>query len=124
MLLCGPFSILEFTSRVNSLLRRSQIAETILSIGPLEMNTDRHLVSVNGNEVTLTNKEYELLKYLLSHKGRVFTRAQILETIWGYEYEGESRTLDMHVKTLRQKLGEAGKYIITIRNVGFVLKEE
>ena len=124
MLLCGPFSILEFTSRVNSLLRRSQIAETILSIGPLEMNTDRHLVSVNGNDVTLTNKEYELLKYLLSHKGRVFTRAQILETIWGYEYEGESRTLDMHVKTLRQKLGEAGKYIITIRNVGFVLKEE
>ena len=124
MLLCGPFSILEFTSRVNSLLRRSQIAETILSIGPLEMNTDRHLVSVNGNEVTLTNKEYELLKYLLSHKGRVFTRAQILETIWGYEYEGESRTLDMHVKTLRQKLGEAGRYIITIRNVGFVLKEE
>ena len=124
MLLCGPFSILEFTSRVNSLLRRSQIAETILSIGPLEMNTDRHLVSVNGNDVTLTNKEYELLKYLLSHKGRVFTRAQILETIWGYEYEGESRTLDMHVKTLRQKLGEAGRYIITIRNVGFVLKEE
>ena len=124
MLLCGPFSILEFTPRVNSLLRRSQIAETILSIGPLEMNTDRHLVSVNGNDVTLTNKEYELLKYLLSHKGRVFTRAQILETIWGYEYEGESRTLDMHVKTLRQKLGEAGKYIITIRNVGFVLKEE
>ena len=124
MLLCGPFSILEFTSRVNSLLRRSQIAETILSIGPLEMNTDRHLVSVNGNEVTLTNKEYELLKYLLSHKGRVFTRAQILETIWGYEYEGESRTLDMHVKTLRQKLGEAGRYIITIRNVGFVLREE
>lgn len=119
-----PFSVLEFTSRVNSLLRRSSQNNLIYTAGILKMNTEKHAVTVKDSLITLTNKEYELLKYLFSRKGTVFTRTQILENVWGYEYEGESRTLDMHIKTLRQKLGEAGRYIVTIRNVGFVLREE
>ena len=90
--------------------------------GPLCMDDERHQVTVNGEICDLTFKEYELLKLLLKNKGMVMTREIIMERVWGTDFEGESRTLDMHIKTLRQKLREAGGMIRTVRNVGYVLE--
>jgi two-component system alkaline phosphatase synthesis response regulator PhoP len=116
-----PFGILEFLSRVRAVLRRSANADTSseLSAGRLTMYVDRHSVLADGKEVTLTLKEFELLKYLLENTGIVLTRDKILEKVWGYEYEGETRTVDVHIRTLRQKLGEAGSVIETVRGVGY-----
>lgn len=118
-----PFSLVELISRVKALLRRSAPCEVKeLGLDGLCLNNDKHEVRVNGQIVDLTYKEYELLTYLLLNRGIVLTRNQIMDRIWGISYEGESRTLDMHVKTLRQKLGEYGNRIRTIRNVGYVIE--
>lgn len=116
-----PFGIMEFLSRVKAVLRRSgNISNsTELSVGRLTMYIDRHIVLADGKEVTLTFKEFELLKYLMENAGIVLTRDKLLEEVWGYEYEGETRTLDVHIRTLRQKLGEAGAIIETVRGIGY-----
>ena len=121
-----PFGVMELISRVKAMLRRSAKPEErtkVLKFGNIVLDRDRHAVSVGDKPVELTYKEYELLKLLLTNAGIVTTRETILDRIWGTDFEGESRTLDMHMKTLRQKLGEAGAMIKTVRNVGYILKE-
>lgn len=122
--LSKPFGIMELISRVKARLRGSSTAKTPVqySYGGLFLSEEKHLVTVDGKPVELTYKEFELLKLLLSAPGNAFTRDVIMERIWGYNYELSSRTLDMHVKTLRQKLGAKGAMIQTIRNVGFKLE--
>lgn len=118
-----PFSVMELISRVKALLRRTTVEQAeVLVFNNIEINNIRHNCSVNGEEVTLTFKEHELLKYLIINKGNVLSRDQIMLNVWGTDYEGESRTVDMHIKTLRQKLGSAGEYIRTVRNVGYVIE--
>jgi two-component system alkaline phosphatase synthesis response regulator PhoP len=120
-----PFGILEFISRVKALLRRSGCLNTeteepkALSLGGVFLDEAKHTVTVGGNNVELTYKEYELLKLLLSHPGLVYSRQQILEKIWGIDFKMDTRTVDMHIKTLRQKLGEQCSIIQTVRNVGY-----
>ena len=119
-----PFGILEFVSRVRALLRRSGLMkteseETKISLGEVVLDTATRTVTVSGENVELTYKEYELLKLLLSQPGLVFSRQQILEKIWGVDFNMDTRTVDMHVKTLRQKLGDQGAIIQTVRNVGY-----
>ena len=120
-----PFGVMELISRVKALLRRSSgMEEQRLSFGPVLMDQEQRAVFVDGILCELTYKEYELLRLLLVHAGIVCSRDMILERVWGTDFEGESRTLDMHIKTLRQKLGAAGSIIKTIRNVGYMLMEE
>ena len=88
-------------------------------MGDVTINVDKHQVLANGKEITLTLKEFELLRYLMENVGLVLTRDKVLETVWGYEYEGETRTVDVHIRTLRQKLGEYGSMIETVRGVGY-----
>ncbi|WP_136479476.1 response regulator transcription factor [Acetivibrio thermocellus] len=116
-----PFGIMEFLSRVKAVLRRSGNVSnpSELSVGRLTMYIDKHVVIADGKEVALTFKEFELLKYLMENAGIVLTRDKLLEEVWGYEYEGETRTLDVHIRTLRRKLGEAGAVIETVRGVGY-----
>lgn len=118
-----PFGVMELISRVKALLRRTEdIAETpILTNGEIVIDMDKRSVKVNGNSCELTYKEFELLKMLLLNRGIVLTRDKIMDQVWGFEYEGESRTVDMHIKTLRQKLGTAGSAIKTVRNVGYMI---
>lgn len=119
--LVKPFGMMEMVSRIKAVLRRcsSKKKEHIYSNGSINMNIDAHIVSVKDNKIELTYKEYEILKLFLSNQGIVFTRDQLLSEIWGVDYFGETRTVDMHIKTLRQKLGESGKCIKTVRNVGY-----
>lgn len=118
-----PFSVMELISRVKALLRRTVVEqEENLSLYEIEINNVRHSCSLSGKEVALTYKEHELLKYLIINKGSVLSRDKIMEKVWGTDYEGESRTVDMHIKTLRQKLGSAGDYIKTVRNVGYLIE--
>lgn len=121
-----PFGVMELISRVKALLRRSSslAVPSVLTFETISMEEDRHLVTVEGQSCELTYKEYELLKLLLINAGIVTSRDTILERIWGTDFEGESRTLDMHIKTLRKKLGSAGAYIKTVRNVGYILTGE
>jgi len=124
--LTKPFGVMELISRVKALLRRSNFSvdtKQDVAFQNIHMNNIRRVVTVDGENVALTFKEYELLHYFLLNANIVLNRDKILETIWGYEYEGESRTLDMHIKSLRKKLGEAGAHIKTIRNVGYKLGE-
>lgn len=115
-----PFSVLELISRVKAVLRRvSPPVAYELSYSDIIMNVDRHTVTVAGDEISLTYKEFELLHYLLKNIGIVLTREKIMESIWGFDFEGESRTVDMHIKTLRQKLGRSGSKIATVRGVGY-----
>ena len=116
-----PFRMMELISRIRALLRRSQEQEKIpeYRLGSLYVCPSRHIVRVDGTEIILTLKEFELLCLLLSEQETVFTRAQLLDRIWGYEFDGESRTIDVHVRTLRQKLGSAGDCIKTVRGVGY-----
>ena len=116
-----PFRMMELISRVRALLRRTEGQEKPQEyiLGELTVSPSRHVVRVNGKEVTLTLKEFELLCLLLSKQETVFSRSQLLDRIWGYEFDGESRTIDVHVRTLRQKLGSAGKYIKTVRGIGY-----
>lgn len=118
-----PFSVMELISRVKALLRRTQAEEIKeLKLDQLTINNDKHEVSIEGNPIELTFKEYELLSLFVLNKGIVLKRDTIMDQVWGTDYEGESRTIDMHVKTLRQKLGDYGNRIKTIRNVGYVIK--
>lgn len=118
-----PFSVMELISRVRALLRRTMIEqEEKLLFHEIEINNVRHRCSVSGQEIPLTYKEHELLKYLIQNKESVLSRDQIMARVWGMDYEGESRTVDMHIKTLRQKLGSAGEYIKTVRNVGYLIE--
>ena len=117
-----PFSVMELTSRVKALLRRTmEVSQEIITIEDLTINDQRHQVTVAGQTIELTYKEYELLKYLALNRGIVLKRTQIMDKIWGIDYELESRTLDMHIKTLRTKLGSCGSLIRTVRNVGYVI---
>ncbi|MGN0513500.1 MAG: response regulator transcription factor [Lachnospiraceae bacterium] len=116
-----PFSIMELITRVKALLRRCEgERKEVLSLGGIVIDNIRHKCLVNGETIELTFKEHELLKYLIVNKGIVLSRDQIMLNVWDTEFEGESRTVDMHIKTLRQKLGAEGEHIKTVRNVGYV----
>ena len=118
-----PFSVMELISRVKALLRRSEPEEPkILSLDGLVLNDEKREITIDGSQVELTYKEYELLRYLMKNKNIVLERDRIMEYVWGIDFEGESRTLDMHIKTLRQKLGDYGSRIRTIRSVGYVIE--
>jgi len=117
-----PFGVMELISRINAVMRRSGAVSEVneqIEYGGILLDNDRRAVSVDGETVTLTYKEYELLYFLMLNKEIVLARDKIMEAIWGYDFEGESRTLDMHIRALRQKLNAAGEYIKTIRNVGY-----
>ncbi|WMC94516.1 response regulator transcription factor [Kineothrix sp. MB12-C1] len=116
-----PFGVMELISRVKALLRRSnKNEEKVLRIGAVCLDEERHMVTVDDVPCELTYKEYELLKLLMSNAGIVTPRDMILDKIWGTDFEGESRTLDMHIKTLRQKLRDSSSMIKTVRNVGYI----
>ena len=124
--LVKPFGVMELVSCVKAVLRRAkpQRVEHLLQTGGLVVNLDGHTVTADGEKVALTFKEFELLKLLLSQPGIVFTRDKLMEEVWGTDYCGESRTVDMHVRTLRQKLGAYGDRIETVRGVGYRLEGE
>ncbi len=117
-----PFGVMELISRVKALLRRSYKSgpDRSITVGTICLDEEKHRVTVAGSVCELTFKEYELLKLLMINEGIVTGREEILEKVWGTDFEGESRTLDMHIKTLRQKLQEAGTMIKTVRNVGYI----
>ena len=120
--LAKPFGMMELMARVKALLRRSARREERAGqyeLGRLALNVGQHTVKVDGESVTLTLKEFELLQLLLAHKGMVFSRDQLLNQVWGYAFDGENRTVDVHIRTLRQKLGPCGDYIETVRGVGY-----
>ena len=121
-----PFSMLELIARIRAVLRRAEPAQASgdFSLGLLFVSPDRHEVKVGGKDVTLTNKEFELLCLLLRNKGIVLTRATLMARVWGFESERENRTLDVHIRTLRVKLGEAGSYIETVRGIGYKIGGE
>ena len=117
-----PFRMMELISRIRAVMRRSKRREEQMEeyrVGDLYVNPPGHIVRAGEEPVTLTLKEFEVLCLLIRHPGTVFTRAQLLDEIWGYEFDGESRTVDVHIRTLRQKLGPAGDCIETIRGVGY-----
>jgi len=119
-----PFGVMELISRVKALLRRSvgnSYDDKVMTIGNVVLDREKHAVYVDGSQCELTFKEYELLKLLMTNAGIVTTREVILDKVWGTDFEGESRTLDMHIKTLRQKLKEGGSLIKTVRNVGYIM---
>ena len=122
--LVKPFGMMEMVSRVKAVLRRSQDhgVKHLLQIDGLVVNLDEHTVKANNQKIILTYKEYELLKLFLSNPGIAFTREQLFDEVWGAEYVGESRTVDMHIRTLRQKIGSYGKMIQTVRGVGYRLE--
>ena len=119
--LVKPFGGMEMVSRIKAVLRRCEPEEVgdILKVAEITLNDKEHTVSVNGEKVALTFKEFELLKMFMSNPGAAFSRDKLLSEIWGIDYLGESRTVDMHIKTLRQKLGESGKRIETVIGVGY-----
>ena len=117
-----PFGVMELISRVNALLRRTAPDERI-EVGGISIDHTRREVCAFDEKINLTFKEYELLYYLALNKGLALSRDKLMEAVWGYDFEGESRTLDMHIRSLRQKLSAAGKHIKTIRNVGYMIGE-
>lgn len=123
--LTKPFGVMELISCVKAVLRRcgAEGEKSTLNACGISMNTLEHTVSADGERITLTYKEYELLKLFLSHMGTAFTREQLMEQVWGTDYMGETRTIDMHIRTLRQKLGKCGESIKTVRNVGYRMEE-
>ena len=123
--LVKPFGMMEMVSRVRAVLRRcAPLGEgSVLRAGNLIVNLDERTVTANGNRVNLTFKEFELLKLFLSHPKMVFTRDQLLSNVWNIDYAGETRTVDVHIQTLRQKLGDCGRMIETVRNVGYRLED-
>ena len=123
--LAKPFGMMEMVSRIRAVLRRTAVpaGEQLLRLGDLEMDPAAHNVRAAGKQVTLTLKEFALLRLFLEHPGRVFTRDQLLERIWSTDYVGETRTVDVHIGTLRTKLGPCGDYIRTVRGVGYRLEE-
>lgn len=122
-----PFGMMELVSRVRALLRRAAkpaAEDKLFTAGPLAVDVKRRAVTVDGEPVILTYKEFELLCYLLENRGVVLSRDQILTKIWDYNYSGETRTVDVHIRTLRQKLGDAGALIETVRGVGYRLAQD
>lgn len=120
-----PFSVMELLSRVKALLRRAQEEKPDqMTVGAITMDDERHTVTAEKYPVELTFKEYELLRYLMLNRDVVLTRDAIMRFVWGTDFKGESRTVDMHIKTLRQKLGNCGRQIRTVRGVGYTLSEE
>ena len=121
-----PFGMMELVARVRAVLRRTETREenSDYQIGELFVSPKRHVVKVDGEEVSLTNKEFELLCLLLEHQGMAMTRDAIMDGVWGQEFSRENRTLDVHVRTLRTKLGSAGHYIETVRGVGYKMGGE
>ena len=118
-----PFSIMELITRVKALLRRTAKEEPkLLKLDDLVIDHERHVVTVNNEPVDLTYKEYELLRLLMGSQGIVMTREVIMRSVWDTDFEGETRTVDMHIKTLRHKLGDSGSRIKTVRNVGYVIE--
>ena len=124
--LSKPFGMMEMVSRVKSVLRRShrEAPSNLIRFKQIEVDRSKHVVRVNDEQIVLTPKEYDLLLCLIENQGIVFSREQLLEKIWGLDYLGESRTIDVHINTLRNKLKEAGRYIVTMHGVGYYLKEE
>ena len=122
--LAKPFGMMELLSRIRALLRRTEREVNIYRCDVLTVNQTRHTVTVNGREVVLTQKEFEVLCLLLKNRGQVLSRERLIEDVWGYTFTGESRTVDVHVRTLRQKLGEAGAYIETVRGYGYKISRE
>ena len=119
-----PFGMMELVSRIKALLRRVRAgADQPLRAGEILLNPNRRQVTAKGETVALTYKEFELLQKLMEHHGRVLTRDALLSNIWGYDFDGETRTVDVHVRTLRQKLGECGDLIETIRGVGYRMRD-
>ena len=126
-----PFSVMELLSRIRALLRRAQTPAqmpadkySVCRVGAIMLDPARHYVCVHDTPVNLTHKEYDLLHYLMLHEGLVFTREVLMQAVWGFDFEGESRTVDMHIKTLRQKLGDAACYVHTVRGVGYCVKTD
>ena len=121
-----PFGMMEMVSRVKAVLRRSQPKQSapLLKLKSLTLDENQHTVTIDDQRVVLTYKEYELLRLFLSHPGMAFSREQLLQTVWNTEYAVETRTVDLHIRTLRQKLGEYGRYIETIRGVGYRLEDK
>lgn len=123
--LAKPFGMMEMASRVRAVLRRSGRAaekQQLIRVGGLEMNLGEHIVTADGIRIQLTLKEFELLRTFMTSPGRAFTREQLLSSVWSEDFLGETRTVDVHVGTLRQKLGSCGKYIRTVRGVGYKLE--
>ena len=122
--LVKPFGVMEMVSRIKAVLRRCKPDEKdeVLVIGEIILSDKEHLVTVNGEKVALTFKEFEILKLFMSNSGIVFSRDKLLSEVWGIDYLGESRTVDMHIKTLRQKLGDAGSLIETVIGVGYKME--
>lgn len=122
--LVKPFGIMEMISRVKAILRRTEPAEKddTITVGEISLSINSHTVKVNGEKISLTYKEFEILKLFITNPGIVFTRDKLLSQVWGIDYLGETRTVDMHIKTLRQKLGGAGKRIETVIGVGYKME--
>lgn len=123
--LVKPFGMMEMVSKIKAVLRRcmpKKENKTKYVNGIIELNVEEHTVLVDGKSVSLTYKEYEILKIFLMHPGMAYTRNQLLSEVWGIDSYGETRTVDMHIKTLRQKLGDGGRYITTVRNVGYKME--
>ena len=122
--LVKPFGVMEMVSRIKAVLRRCEpdVKEGVLSIGEITLSDKEHLVTVNGEKAVLTFKEFEILKLFMQSPGIVFSRDKLLSEVWGIDYLGESRTVDMHIKTLRQKLGKSGCLIETVIGVGYKME--
>lgn len=121
-----PFGMMELVSRIRAVMRRAgkKREADIFTLGSLCLDVKKHEVTVDGESIALTLKEFELLKRLMTNRNIVLTRDSLLEEIWGYDFDGETRTVDVHVRTLRQKLGRAGEYIETVRGVGYRMGDE
>ncbi len=124
--LAKPFGMMEMVSRIKAVLRRSrkESGNQIIRYKEIEIDKTKYSVKTDGNQIDLTPKEYDLLVCLAENPGIVFSREQLLDKIWGLDYLGESRTIDVHINTLRNKLGSLGKYIITMHGIGYCMKEE
>ena len=119
-----PFGMMELVSRVKAVLRRTMPEQaSVLAVGKLSMDVERHQVWADGKEIALTLKEFELLRFLMEHPGTVYTRDTLLESIWGYDFDGETRTVDVHIHMLRQKLGPLSDVIETVRGVGYRIED-
>lgn len=123
--LAKPFGMLEMISRVKAVLRRTEKSSSkILKIGELEMNLNEHSVFSYGEKAELTLKEFEILRLFMENTGQVFSRERLLQSVWGSDFMGETRTVDVHIGTLRTKLGECGEYIETVRGVGYRMRNK
>ena len=125
--LAKPFGVMELVSCVKAVLRRCRrddVERAGLRVGGVSLDADAHTVTAGGQRITLTYKEFELLRLFMAHPGTAFTREQLMERVWGTDYCGETRTVDMHIRTLRQKLGEYGEMIETVRGVGYRLEAQ